>query len=450
MRIRTALPAIALLIAAGCDDALTVEPVNEVAEETAISDAASARAALTGAYNALEEDYYYGDTFLVFGDMVSDIVEHVGTFTSYLEVERHATQAGNGAVLGMYEDIYLGVNRVNVILQKVPTITDLAPEERDQILGEAHFLRALHYHNLVKYFGGVPLRLEPASGIDEAAEITRATVDETYAQILSDLDQAEQLITEAPGPTRASLGAVHALRSRVLLYRQDWAGVLAAADAVEAEGYELAAAYSDLFTPEGADTPEDIFRVTFTATVYNSVGYYYSPDGRYEVAPTCTLLQFYDPGYACGSESYNPTDDRGAWNVAVIDGYPYGTKYPTAIGAEDIHVIRFAEVILNRAEALARTGALSAAITQLNRLRARANGAPLTLAGVGGTQQAVVEAVWDERVRELAMEGDRWPDLVRTGRAVELLELADDHTLLFPIPQNETDVSPLVDQNPGY
>jgi hypothetical protein len=445
------------MIAAGCDDELALAPVNEVPEETAIIDAAGARAALLGAYDSLQEDGYYGGDFFFYGDLGSDIVEHSGTFDTYLEVDRHQTTADNGSVLDMYETIYAGIHRVNVLLQRVPAITDLDAAERDQILGEAHFLRALHYHNLVKYFGGVPLRLEPPTSVDQAGEISRATVDETYTQILADLDQAAQLITEDNPSTRASLGAVLALRTRVHLYRQQWAEVLAAADQVEGLGYSRATAYSDLFTAEGSDTPEDIFRVPFTTTEFTNAGYYYGPDGRYEVAPTCTLLQFYDPAYECGSDTFNPTDDRGAWNVAVIDEFPYGTKYPTAIGAEDMHALRFAEVILNRAEALARTGQLQPAIDQLNRLRERANGETLTLAGVASDpavadDQEVVQAVWNERVLELALEGDRWPDLVRTGQAVTVLGLTpeEEHTLLFPIPQNETDVSPNVDQNPGY
>ena len=459
MRFRHALPAIALVIAAGCDDALTLEPVNEVPEQTAISNAASARAALLGAYDALQEDGYYGGDFFFYGDLGSDIVDHSGTFDTYLEVDRHQTTADNGSVLDMYETIYMGIHRVNVIIQRVPEITDLDEAERDQILGEAHFLRALHYHNLVKYFGGVPLRLEPPTSIDQSAEIARSTVDETYAQIFADLDRAAQLIPENhdEGATRASRGAVLALRTRVQLYREQWAEVIASANAVQALGYSLASSYSDLFTEEGSNTPEDIFRVPFTATEFTNAGYYYGPDGRYEVAPSCTLIQLYDPAYECGSDVYNPTDDRGAWNAMVIDGFPYGTKYPTAIGAEDMHGIRFAEVILSRAEAFARTGQLQAAIDDLNRLRDRANGERLTLAGVASDpavpdDQEVVAAVWNERVLELAMEGDRWPDLVRTGRAVSVLGLTpeEEHTVLFPIPQNETDVSPNVDQNPGY
>jgi starch-binding outer membrane protein, SusD/RagB family len=458
MRFRHALPAIAIVIAAGCDDTLSLEPVNEVPAETAIVDAASAHAALLGAYDALQEDDgYYGGNFFFYGDLGSDIVDHTGTFDTYLEVDRHQTTADNGDVEEMYEDIYMGIHRVNVVIQKVPTITDLGETERDQILGEAHFLRALHYHNLVKYFGGVALRLEPPTSIDQSGEISRATVDETYAQILTDLDQAAQLITEDNGATRASRGAVWALRSRVLLYREQWAQVLEAADSAESYGYALASSYSDLFTPEGSSTPEDIFRLPFTATEFTNAGYYYGPDGRYEVAPSCSLVQAYDPAYECGSDDYNPTDDRGAWNVQIFDGYPYGTKYPTAIGAEDMHVIRLAEVILNRAEALARTGQLAEAISEINRLRERANATPYTLAGVASdpavpNDQEVLEAIWNERVLELAMEGDRWPDLVRTGRAVEVLGLTPDeeHTLLFPIPQNETDVSPNVEQNPGY
>jgi len=461
MRIRYALPAL-LLAVAGCSDTLTVEPVNEVPQQEAIVDAASARSAILGAYDALQDDIdglarYYGGDFTFFSDLPADDVVHTGTFDTYLEVDRHQQTSDNGSIESIWEAIYAGIHRANVVLARVPEVTDpvLTDEERNQILGEAHFLRALGYHNLVKLWGGVPIRLDPATDIGDVTNIPRSSVDEVYAQILSDLDQAATLITEDNGTKRASAGAVAALRSRVLLYRQDWAGVIAAADAAEATGYSLAPTFSDLFTPEGSDTPEDVFKVAFTASEPNYAGYYYSVDGRLEIAPSCELMQAYDPANidcsdpALDLNAYDPVDERGKWSIGVDDD-PWGAKYPTTTGAEDLHVIRFAEVLLNRAEAYARTGDLGSALDDINRLRERA-GVDLYTAADFATTEAALELIWHERLLELAMEGDRWPDLVRTGRAVSVLGLTpeQEHILLFPIPQNERDISG-IDQNPGY
>jgi hypothetical protein len=206
-------------------------------------------------------------------------------------------------------------------------------------------------------------------------------------------------------------------------------------------GYTLAPSYSSLFSPEGSDTPEDIFRLSFTAVDYNEVGYYYLFDGRWEIAPTANLYS-----------AYTASDRRRDITLGK-DGSDYeGVKIPTTIGAEDLHVIRYAEVVLNKAEALARLNRLPEAVTEYNRIRVRA-GLPPHVLGTNVTSQTdVLNAIWNERRLELALEGDRWPDLVRTGRAMAVLGLPANRAfqLLYPIPSRELIVSPGLTQNPGY
>lgn len=114
-------------------------------------------------------------------------------------------------------------------------------------------------------------------------------------------------------------------------------------------------------------------------------------------------------------------------------------------------MIRFAEVILNKAEALARQNLLPLAVAEYNKTRVRAGLSPHTFLVDVTTQQDVLNAIWEERRLELALEGFRWPDLVRTGRAIAVLGLeTKPHQVLFPIPQQELDVAPNLTQNPGY
>jgi hypothetical protein len=129
-------------------------------------------------------------------------------------------------------------------------------------------------------------------------------------------------------------------------------------------------------------------------------------------------------------------------------------KSPTTIGGEDIHVIRFAEVILIRAEAYARlngAGQLGLAVAEYNKIRVRAKLAPHVLGIDVTTQTDVLNAIDKERRLELALEGDRWPDLNRTGRAAAVMGLTPGQTfqLLYPIPQRERVVAPALTQNPG-
>jgi hypothetical protein len=206
-------------------------------------------------------------------------------------------------------------------------------------------------------------------------------------------------------------------------------------------GYSLAPQFENLFTDEGTDTPEDIFRVSFTATEFNEVGYYYLFDGRWEVAPTANLYAAYSAG------------DRRRDITLGKDGSDYeGRKYPTTIGAEDVHDIRFAEVLLIKAEALARLNRLPEAVAEYNKVRVRAGLAPHVLGTDVTTQADVLNAIWNERRLELALEGDRWPDLIRTGRAMTVLGLPSNRAfqLLYPIPSRELIVSPALTQNPGY
>jgi hypothetical protein len=449
------LPAALLVFAASCDSALEVEPTAQVSDENAIVDPVSAQSALAGAYDALQDLNYYGNDFLAVNEVSSDNMDHSGTFTQYVEADDNQLTADNFQVFGLWEAAYRGINRANVLIQRVPSVPGMSDAEKNQMIGAAHFLRALHYHNLVKMYGGVPIRTAPVATIDEASNIARASVADVYAQILADLQQAEALMTVTRQSYAASIGAARALRARVLLYRAspgptgrntaDWSVVETAATAAINTGYTLAANYSDLFGSQ--NTPEDIFRVAFTDQDANNISFYYSVrsvGGRYEVAPTANIRNAYEAG-----------DARRAWSIRADPNRAtrfYASKFPTVAGTDDPHAIRLAELYLIRAEARARQGNLAGAVDDYNQLRVRAGLAPHVL-GVNVIDQASVLAAIDrERRLELAFEGDRWPDLVRSDRAVAVMGLADrPHQVLYPIPQPERDVTtPPLEQNPGY
>lgn len=452
MRIKILLLLSAVGLSA-CSSVLDVPPTSSVPSNTAIADAVGARAALAGAYAALQSGRLYGQTIVDWTEVLSDNARFVGTFDNYAEADANALRSDNFSVAGIWNGEYDGINRVNEIIQKVPNVPDLTAAERDEILGEAHFLRALAYHNLVKMWGGVPLRLEPVASAAEAANVTRATVPEVYTQILADLALAKTEMTAGTSQTReASLGAALALEARVRLYQADYAGAEAAALSVEGMGYSLAPDFSDLFDAVGNDTPEDIFRVTFLPTQSQQVGFYYLPKalgGRYEVAPTIGttgIIAAFDPASGGNILVYNPTDDRGIWSIARAGTRTYAAKFRNPSGDEDIHVIRLGEVILIRAEALARLNRLPEAVAEYNQLRVRAGAAADPTTGL--TQAGVLAAIARERRLELAFEGDRWPDLVRTGAAIALGVPA--FQTLLPIPQGDIDTAPSLTQNPGY
>ncbi len=303
-------------------------------------------------------------------------------------------------------------------------------------------LRALHLHNLTKFWGDVPMPLVSPTSVEEASQITRTPAAEVYTQIRADLAEAEQLVTETGDATRVTTGFVDALQSRVALYEGDYATAAAEADEVLAQGYELAEDFTTLFDAEGTDTPEDILKVVFTAEQFSWHGFYYTSadlGGEGTVGPSQKLIDLFDPA-----------DVRGTWSIfGDTEGEASGLKFPTTIGAEDFHVIRLAEVLLIKAEALARGNDLVGAVDAYNPVRVRAGLGAHTLGNEVTTQADVLAEIDLQRQLELAFEGDRWPDLVRLGLADDVMGI-DQYQTLYPIPQTEVDVAPGIAQNPGY
>lgn len=451
MRFKYFMPALLAVAAAGCDSALTTTPSDRVPADEIIVDGPSALAALNGAYDALQSGSYYGLDAQLLGDLPADNSTWVGTYQFLGDIEVNQIAADNPEVTDMWEAIYRQIDRDNVILSRVPGVSGIDDDTKNEVMGEAYFLRALGYSNLVKFWGDVPMPLAPVQSADDAGAYTRTPVLQVYTQILSDLDNAASLIGNTDDTRRATPMAVEAIRARVLFYRAsvpganaaaDYQAALDAADVVLAGRDELTVPFGDLFTATGTDTDEDIFRVSFTPSESNSLGYYWLYAGRTEVRPTRELAATFDANDRRAPFTFGPRTSGSSSLQA--------TKWPTTIGAEHPHVIRLAEVVLIKAEALARLNRIPASVAEYNKVRERA-GLPDHVLGLDVTTQAdVLAAILLERRHEFAFEGDRWPDLVRLGLAGTVKDLAKPGYVLFPIPSRETTTAPGVTQNPDY
>lgn len=443
-------PALLLLAAMGaCDrSALDVLPEDQTASDVAIKDMKSATAALMGGYSILQSGDYYGGDYIIWPEVMSDNAEHTGTFGSYGQADLLTVTADNYEVTHIWQDAYDGINRVNELLAKVPGLDNIDQSDKDWLLGQAYALRALHYFSLVRAYGGVPLVLAPPASLDEASQVSRATVSDVYAQIEADLGQAATLMASGgidnSDRSLTTPGFVDALLSKVLLYEQKWSQAeTAAMRLVNSGDYALVTDYGSLWADGG--TPEDIFKITFTAVDYNNYGYYYQYAGRFETGATTDIYTAYD----------SLTDLRWAatFNGTRNDGIQV-VKFPTTAGTEDYDVMRYAEVLLIVAEAAAEQNDLTTAVTYLNMVHTRAGLTALDLAtDLNNNQQDVLDAIHFERRLELAFEGDRWFEIVRLGLGSSVLSsrwAADDHMNLWPIPVTELDVAPNLTQNPGY
>ncbi|RDV15644.1 RagB/SusD family nutrient uptake outer membrane protein [Pontibacter diazotrophicus] len=445
--------ALGLLLSSTACDPLDVEPQASLPAETALDNRTGAEAGLIGAYSALQSVNYMGLRYFTFADLTADNAIHSGTFPSFAQISQQNILPDNVELSNMWNAIYAGINRANNLIANVPNVDDPAFNQ-ESVLGQARFLRAYHYFNLINYFGGsttgfgdnglgVPLRTEPTITPEDANPTPRASEAEVIALVLEDLDYAIANLPEsfagAAGKGRATQAAALALKSRVQLYQGNYQDAAELAQQViESERFTLVDNYQDIY--EQRNTAESIWELQFDPVNDNSIAFFWLPTGlggRNEVSPSPDLAAAHEEG-----------DERLNTNVLTPT---YTGKYTRiSDGTDHVMLIRYAEVLLNRAEALARLGGIEnllEATSLLNEVRERAELAPV----VELTQEALIDAILQERRIELANEGHRWFDLRRTQRAAEELEITDPNRLLWPIPQREVlNSEDLVEQNPGY
>ena len=360
---------------------------------------------------------------------------------SYAEVDNNAILPENASVDGIWVAIYDGINVANNVIAQVPNMTDMTDTEKNAALGELRFIRALNHFNLMNFFGAIPIKTAPTSGT-ENINVARDPVEDVQRAIIEDLKFAADNLPTSGGKTRASKFAAKALLARASLFQNDFDKAIEYANDVIANGgYQLKANFGEIFATE--ETSESIFEVEFNALDRNRIAEYNFPlalNGRREVAPADDLLTKFTAG-----------DGRFSASVGVAGTVNYAIKYDDlSTGADNFIVLRLAEMYLIRAEATARkNGDLQKIKDDLNLLRSRAN-LPGTSAN---SYQILLAAIEEERRLEFAFEGHRWFDLVRTGRAVDVLPTVNsvDQTL-FPIPLSEilTNTNLGMYQNPGY
>ncbi len=385
--------------------------------------------------------------------------------------------SSNQAFNGIWSYDYEGISRAN---QSIAYLTDavlmakinMAPALKSRLLGEAYFLRAFYYFDLVNNFGDVPLLLKPLKNFDEAYAVAkRETKANVYTQISADLVQAKTLLpagrySDATDKWRASKGAAIAMQAKVALYNQKWTDVIASVNELEALGYyNLDANYFDNFAVSSEFAENEVI---FTydhrsgANPRNGNGISAPLDWGF-IAPTANFLA-----------EFEANDPRLLYTVRVSDKAVYkllGAPNTSYKGNDDAPAnkiyIRFADVLLWKAEAYNETGSYSQAIAIINRVRQRARNG-LTIAGaavpagtlpdrnVASTDKVQIKS-WlvHERRVELGFESQRFNDLKRWGIAKQVLTALgknfQDRNYVYPIPQGEIDKSGgSITQNAGY
>ncbi|UOR07325.1 RagB/SusD family nutrient uptake outer membrane protein [Hymenobacter aerilatus] len=486
-----ALASLSLSMAvSSCQDFLDTQPLGEELSENFFATSDGAVQATNAIYNQLRDFSVHTFSFIGIASVASDDADKgstPGDAPAMGELDNFTATAANGLLDGFWQGYYLGIARANQVILRVPDI-QMDDALKARLIGEARFLRAYFYFNLVRTYGGVPIidELPPRDGSNSSRP--RATREQTYQFIIADLNAAiEALPVRSAYPTadlgRVTKGAAQGLLAKVYMYQNNWGQVLSLTDAVINSGeYSLYNNYALLFNLEGENSSESIFEVQCATLPQGGGGSQYSevqsprapiPTGGWGFnSPSEDLNNAYEAGDPRRDATIIYAGENlgdGVTIPTVIDNPRYNQKAyvratdprsPNGNGdsGKNIRILRYADVLLMNAEAANQQGNSAKALTDLNLVRKRARGTNANvLPDVTTTDQtALRQAIWRERRVELAMEHERFWDLVRQGRAGTVLRavgknFVDGKNEVFPIPQNRIDISGgLITQNPGY
>jgi len=503
---RAAVVFAAVFILASCSSDFLDVPVQ--GQGTAATDPAFAENLVVGVYNSLlsGDAFGGGDThgiaFISCTNIISDDADKGSTAADQAgiigDLDQLIHTPTNIFVGSLWSGYYGGIAKCNQALTALETAT-VDEATKNRWIGEVRFIRGYYYFNLVRLYGGVPIVLRvPSSAADANSDPkfqTRATRNEVYQVIKDDMQSAvdNTPLRTMTAPGRINKGTAQAMLAKVYLYEKNWTKVAELTEAVVNSGqYALNPRYENIWRFVGNNSSESIFEIqtgTFNNSDFGVNGYctWQGPRvggkggwrdlGFGFCTPTMKFVNSYTAGDVRKNATIISIDNSGKGiGTILFDGFripsadsvqnlfynykAYHSENPDFepfINNRDqkqknIHILRFADVLLMQAEAANELNNPSLAISNVNLLRTRAG-----LSGINaGGGQALRQAIWSERRYELAMEHDRFFDMVRTGVAAEAFAadgkifVIGKHEVL-PIPALQIELSgDLLKQNSGY
>ncbi|WP_020604141.1 RagB/SusD family nutrient uptake outer membrane protein [Spirosoma spitsbergense] len=482
-----------------CNDFLTTPPQGQIGVAAVQSDPAAAQNLVTGVYNIMWDGSMHGFDYVGMTNIASDDADKGSSATdganSYGTLDNLNMTPGVGNINNVWSTYFRAIARANQALALIPQ-SAADQTTRNQLEGEVRFLRAYFYFKLVRFFGGVPLieNVPPVESINDVSLQRRATPEAVYARIIADLRFAvTNLATKSQVATgKATKAAAMAMLAKVYMYQKNWQQAYNLTDSIiknQVGTYSLLPNYANIWREAGANSFESIFEV--------QTGINLSCDAAIPIYVVCQGPRtggkrgWADLGFGFGTPSqslvdeYEPNDVRKAATIIFINPAPMGTvlwdgyRVPSRDSVENdrynykayhsrtaekncgvndrlpkkLRIMRLGEVLLIHAEAAFALGNSADALTDINKLRVRAGLPALTT--IDRTK------IWHERRVELAMEHDRFFDLVRQesiqpGRAVQAFAahgktFTKGKSEVFPIPQTQIQLSGgALTQNPGY
>lgn len=480
-----------LLTAVSCDKFLDEKPQSELTKEatevsalvSAYKTVSDAQSGLNGVYSLFKTDIYEACNFYT-GDCMTDNCYIGGDGVSEEQFDNMALSATNSLVALMWSQYYAVVGSATNVIENTKLMGgDIIDEvTRARIIADAKFARAFVLFDIVRLWGAAPMTLQlipsiTAENLDEWYPVmypARTSEEDIYKQILEDLDQTtiDNLPSMNRGAFSGSKGAAYGLLAKVYATMgekssRNYDKVIEYCQKVQDEGYSLVPDFEELWTVGGKFSSESIFEMYFSeaAEQHNWAYWILLTDKSGEVV--VSWRRYCTPTHDLIAKFDKENDARYAssfyWTSVPYDTYYPAKNYPLAYKIRqkesNIILMRLADILLLKAEALVETGQTTEAMQIVNQMiRARANVVPVPASTV---EQARL-AVENERQLELVLEGHRWFDLVRNGRMEAVMKTARDKNgrLRFPevpswkqklpVPQDQIDINERLEQNEGY
>ena len=462
---------------------LTKENTETQEQVSAYSSVSDARSELNGVYALFKADIYEGNAFYI-GDCMSDNCYIGGDGVSEEQLDNLTVSATNSVIAKSWSQFYAIVGSATNVIENVKLMDSSLIDDatRAQIIADAKFARAWVLFDIVKYWGDAPMTLQlipsiTVDNIDKWYPImypSRTSEEEIYAQIISDLDEdtIKNLPSKSAGAFCGTQGAAYGLLAKVYATmgkksERDYSKVVDMCNNVIKQGYSLVPDFESLWTVDGKFSSESIFELYFsdTAEQHNWAYWVLLTDVSGDVVvswrryctPTQDLVAKFD------KEKDVRYKSSIYWTSVPYDTYWPAKNYPLAYKIRqkesDIILLRLADILLLKAEALVELNRPKEALMIVNDIRNRAGLSGLSLSLSVAEARLAVE---NERQLELLFEGQRWWDLIRNERMEEVMKLAHDKNgnLRFseipawraklPIPQAQIDINERLTQNIGY
>ncbi|RYC70992.1 RagB/SusD family nutrient uptake outer membrane protein [Spirosoma sordidisoli] len=469
------------LLSTACEESFLEQvPVTERSEVNFYKTTADFNNAVVGVYATLKNPGLYGGGSGALFSMSEIITDNTDLGVTrqpvnlpIFEIDDYLITISNATVGAAWTGHYLGIARTNAILDRLPATT-IPQASKDRFEGEAKFMRAMFYFNLVRFFGDVQLLTSEVSSPYGANDLPRSPAAQVYELIVNDLKAAEEKLPATIANAeagRASRWAAKSLLGKVYLTLKQYDNAAAKLkEVVDSKAHDLMPSYASVFanTTSFAANREVIFAVQYLSGQIGQGSDMWSNWAPFNAGtvllgtgggggggfnrPTADLVKAYEAGDVRKDASLLTTY-KNAQGRDVADAYVVKFRQQGALNADsdvDFPILRYADVLLMYAEALNEQGKTADALPFLNQVRKRAGLADKT----GLTQATMRLALEDERRVELAFENHRWFDLLRTDRYMTVLTAKGlkvlSHQKLYPIPLREIDLNKKLTQNTGY